>query len=673
MDRILAGAYEGPVTLAAVFSAASAALKLHGQTVNAVLLAEGELLFLAGLFFRQNYPRRLAGAVFGCLGFKLVSTDIPAGGIVPTDNLVLNDWPPTTVLAGLHIWTPTAIFAAALFYLNRALRKAGRIYGYAASALIALIIGYEVSMRHLGVTWLGLGALLFVFGWRFRLFDFRVQGYLAGVLALGAMWLHQTQISLGMALPWGHSWIPLAAAVVVGYGAALCALHSAANRLTNRERQVLEATASTVAMLASVALLWRTVPAVYLGPAWIALGILALELGLRRWPPDLRAQSYLAGALGAVQVLCFTVLPIHTIDRTDERLAIAWAALLAYAFAARMFAARPDEAPRHESRRAVDIASACGSLFVMIELWALMSPMAVAPAWALFALALMEIGYRTDLPSLRFEGHLAGAAGFGRLFFANLEPGGSFMGVSHRLLSMAAVAASHYYQWWRQDGWQERLRKWERPLKRPYLYTAAALLSLLLYLELRAPWIEAGWALLTLLLVMLGRGWNMEDLRLQSYALAALTFWRALDLELEWPEVFTSATQRIVAGGLVTSSLFAAQLFHDQAHRARRFFSLLATILATALLYHEVTGSMLTVAWGMEGAVLLAAGFPLRDRTMRLSGLALFLICIGKLFFYDLRQLDTLYRILSFFVLGVILLSVSWVYTRFRDRIQRYL
>jgi uncharacterized membrane protein len=43
------------------------------------------------------------------------------------------------------------------------------------------------------------------------------------------------------------------------------------------------------------------------------------------------------------------------------------------------------------------------------------------------------------------------------------------------------------------------------------------------------------------------------------------------------------------------------------------------------------------------------------------------------LFFYDLRELETLYRIMSFFVLGVILVGVSWVYTRFRDRIQRYL
>ena len=58
---------------------------------------------------------------------------------------------------------------------------------------------------------------------------------------------------------------------------------------------------------------------------------------------------------------------------------------------------------------------------------------------------------------------------------------------------------------------------------------------------------------------------------------------------------------------------------------------------------------------------------------MRLSGLVLFLLCIGKAFLYDLRQLDTFSRIVSFIVLGLLLLGASWVYTRFRERIRRLL
>jgi uncharacterized membrane protein len=49
------------------------------------------------------------------------------------------------------------------------------------------------------------------------------------------------------------------------------------------------------------------------------------------------------------------------------------------------------------------------------------------------------------------------------------------------------------------------------------------------------------------------------------------------------------------------------------------------------------------------------------------------LVCIAKLFFYDLRNLETMYRILSFLGLGVILLLVSWTYTRFKAKLQKLL
>ena len=82
---------------------------------------------------------------------------------------------------------------------------------------------------------------------------------------------------------------------------------------------------------------------------------------------------------------------------------------------------------------------------------------------------------------------------------------------------------------------------------------------------------------------------------------------------------------------------------------------------------------MLTVSWGLESLALLATGFAARERILRLQGLALILLCILKLFLYDLRNLETLYRILSFVALGLILLAVSWIYTRFKDHIRKLL
>jgi len=190
-----------------------------------------------------------------------------------------------------------------------------------------------------------------------------------------------------------------------------------------------------------------------------------------------------------------------------------------------------------------------------------------------------------------------------------------------------------------------------------------------------------GWAALALGLLVSGRRWRVLDLRWQSYGLAALAFWRSWTTNFYVPDSFAGVPGRIATGAFVVACFYVAQLLiprkpEDETgieRHARAFYSLLAAVLLAVLLFYEVSGSMLTVAWGIEGVALLAAGFPFNDRVQRLSGLALFLVCILKLFLYDLRHLETLYRILSFIVLGLMLVSVSWVYTRFRERIQRYL
>ena len=53
-----------------------------------------------------------------------------------------------------------------------------------------------------------------------------------------------------------------------------------------------------------------------------------------------------------------------------------------------------------------------------------------------------------------------------------------------------------------------------------------------------------------------------------------------------------------------------------------------------------------------------------KSALLRWQSLTLFGLVVGKVFLYDLSFLDRAYRILSFFVLGAVLLGVSFVYTR---------
>jgi uncharacterized membrane protein len=168
-------------------------------------------------------------------------------------------------------------------------------------------------------------------------------------------------------------------------------------------------------------------------------------------------------------------------------------------------------------------------------------------------------------------------------------------------------------------------------------------------------------------LVALGLAeFDRRSLPAQAMLVSAVVLTRCLSIDIITP-------QPVLPIALTIVCFWAAMLRREIGSLHRMYDSLLATFLLGALIFHAVTGSVLTVAWGVEAVGLLAAGFALRDRVLRLSGLALFFICTLKLFFWDLRNLDTLPRIVSFIVLGLLLVAVSWVYTRFRDQVQRFL
>ncbi len=70
--------------------------------------------------------------------------------------------------------------------------------------------------------------------------------------------------------------------------------------------------------------------------------------------------------------------------------------------------------------------------------------------------------------------------------------------------------------------------------------------------------------------------------------------------------------------------------------------------------------------WLVFSIAVMTFGIWRRTRTLRLIAMVLFGITILKIFTYDLSFLDTLYRIFSFVALGLILLTVSYLYQRYR-------
>ena len=121
-------------------------------------------------------------------------------------------------------------------------------------------------------------------------------------------------------------------------------------------------------------------------------------------------------------------------------------------------------------------------------------------------------------------------------------------------------------------------------------------------------------------------------------------------------------------------------LRHDASNRALGTLSgWLALTLGLLYLTLE-TGTMLTqfvpgfrgggisVLWGLYALALLVMGIRHASRSLRLVGLALLGITVVKIFAVDLDQLDTVYRIVAFLALGVVLLFAAFMYLKHSNR-----
>jgi len=78
---------------------------------------------------------------------------------------------------------------------------------------------------------------------------------------------------------------------------------------------------------------------------------------------------------------------------------------------------------------------------------------------------------------------------------------------------------------------------------------------------------------------------------------------------------------------------------------------------------------LLSAFWAVTGLVVLTAGL-LRDvRALRLGALVLLGLAVAKVFVYDLAELESIYRALSFIALGLLLLGAAFAYQRIRKEV----
>ena len=112
--------------------------------------------------------------------------------------------------------------------------------------------------------------------------------------------------------------------------------------------------------------------------------------------------------------------------------------------------------------------------------------------------------------------------------------------------------------------------------------------------------------------------------------------------------------------------------FALEKHPEQVFFFVPFAML-TALVVLEATSRHLTVSWGIEGVVVFLFALWVGERSFRLSGLGLLLVCVVKIFFLDVWSLDPQWRYITLIALGGALVLVSYLYTRYKEKLRRYL
>lgn len=94
---------------------------------------------------------------------------------------------------------------------------------------------------------------------------------------------------------------------------------------------------------------------------------------------------------------------------------------------------------------------------------------------------------------------------------------------------------------------------------------------------------------------------------------------------------------------------------------------------ATCAYFHTALGanwerwaqSAVSVVWTVAASGILLYGIARGQRLTRIAALGLFGVTVGKVFLFDLNFLENQYRVLSLGGLGVALIGISWLYSRY--------
>lgn len=210
-------------------------------------------------------------------------------------------------------------------------------------------------------------------------------------------------------------------------------------------------------------------------------------------------------------------------------------------------------------------------------------------------------------------------------------------------------------------------------------------------------WITAFWAVQAA--VMLWMAGRLSDKLILAIAYALLAVAAAKFLAYDYSEVFDAysswrrdgftfrITDRLICTFMLLISMYY-MMRRLQTDLVMSFFggndkSVMAMAFGTLLFYSLNIETLLffgqylpkarfasvSILWAVFSIALMYLGFRRNNAFIRRAAIGLFFITLIKVFLSDVSFIDTPYRILSFIVLGLMLIGTSYLYHKYKDKI----
>ena len=589
--------------------------------------------------------------------------------------------------------------------ITRRRRSAVIVLSTLGVVLLVAALPFRYSGMRLSVLWLFEAEALFLIGVWTREVVFRRLGLMALAVVAGQMISVDAAQVAGMRMDgaYVHSDFPLALIFLAAAGLFYVNSHIVFRRwkelftveFDGRWLHDLSYAGGVLLLIAA----WAAFPESWTAVAWAALG-LALALTGWRWKvPQLGYQANGLAILAVVRVLSLNLDAAQKWHGLTLRL-ITVAATAALLYVTSSWSAAPnlaeEDVPFAAPRWVSGAYTWAASFLLALLAWYELRPVSVSEAWVVGGIVLLELGLAGKNLALRMQAYALLMAGFLRIFFVNLSAAGNPGEISPRFYTVLPMALVFFYAYVRLRGEGEP-HDWERKFRveAQSCYLGTITIAALMRFELPPDWVAAGWA--ALVFALLAIAWrNGRPIFLHQGLLVALGVLFRTILHNFYQRTYfpaPAAESRWLSVGAVVFLLFASLVFAMKlrrkddpltetglvrmltliARRPEQVLFFIGLILLTVLLALETRHGMVTLTWGVEGVAIFLFALWLGERSFRISGLFLLLLCAGKILLVDVWRLNPRDRYLTLIVLGAALLFVSFLYTRHREAMRQYL